>query len=202
LKDEGIRSIDDLLEAIGRGAKSHRQIINRFLPKELQEDLKTEKKNKEVIKKPVKRDTSGIKIDGLDGVMVRLAKCCSPIPGDEIEGYITRGRGVTVHTANCSFMNAIERDRRIEAKWDLAGKHVAVVTIEVQCEDKKGILADITTTISSSEVNILGANVKTSPGKKAVNLFRIEVSGLEQLELIKKAVKKVKGVISVNRYRA
>ncbi len=201
LKEEGIKSVDDLLEAIGRGTKSHRQIINRFLPKELQKELKAEKK-KDVIKKPVKRDPSGIKIDGLDDVMVRLAKCCGPIPGDDIEGYITRGRGVTVHTSNCSFIKAIERDRRIEARWDDGAKHAAVVMIEVQCEDKKGILADITTTISTLEVNILGANVKTSPGRMAVNLFQLEVSGLEQLELIKKAVKKVKGVISVNRYRA
>jgi len=201
LKKEGIKSVDDLLEAIGCGTKTYRQILNRFLPRDLQEDVVPDKKKVPTVRRQTRRDASGIKIDGLDDVMVRLAKCCNPIPGDEIVGYITRGRGVTVHTANCSFMKVIEINRRIDARWDDSCHHVAVVTIEVLCEDKKGILADITTTISSSEVNIMSANVRTLPGGRAVNLFQLEVSGLEQLDTIKKAVKKVKGVISVNRHR-
>ena len=202
LKKEGIKSIDDLLEAIGRGTKSYRHILNRFVPKDVQEEPAPEDKTKQVIKKQVKKDPSGIKIDGLDDILVRLAKCCNPIPGDKIKGYITRGRGVTVHTVNCSFVKDIDSSRSIDAKWDDDTKHLAVVTIEVVCEDKKGILANITTAISASEVNILGANVKTSPGSKAVNLFKLEISGLAQLEHIKKEVKKVKGVIGVSRYRA
>ncbi len=202
LKKEGIKSIDDLLEAIGRGTKSYRYILNRFVPKDVQEEPTPEDKIKQVTKKQVKKDPSGIKIDGLDDILVRLAKCCNPIPGDKIKGYITRGRGVTVHTANCSFVKEIDSSRSIGAKWDDDTKYLAVVTIEVVCEDKKGILANITTAISASEVNILGANVKTSPGSKAVNLFKLEISGLAQLEHIKKEVKKVKGVIGVSRYRA
>lgn len=202
LKKEGIKSIDDLLEAIGRGTKSYRHILNRFVPKDVQEEPTPEDKIKQVTKKQVKKDPSGIKIDGLDDILVRLAKCCNPIPGDKIKGYITRGRGVTVHTVNCSFVKDIDSSRSIDAKWDDDTKYLAVVTIEVVCEDKKGILADITTAISASEVNILGANVKTSPGSKAVNLFKLEISGLAQLEYIKKEVKKVKGVIGVSRYRS
>jgi len=202
LKKEGIKSIDDLLEAIGRGTKSYRHILNRFVSKDVQEEPAPEDKIKQVTKKQVKKDPSGIKIDGLDDILVRLAKCCNPIPGDKIKGYITRGRGVTVHTANCSFVKDIDSSRSIDAKWDDDTKYLAVVTIEVVCEDKKGILANITTAISASEVNILGANVKTSPGSKAVNLFKLEISGLAQLEHIKKEVKKVKGVIGVSRYRS
>lgn len=202
LKKEGIKSVDDLLEAIGRGTKTCRQILNRFLPRELQEEVAPDTKNIPAERKPSRRDPSGIKVDGLDDVMVRLARCCNPIPGDDIAGYITRGRGVTVHTANCSFMKGIEINRRIEAHWDDSCKQVAVVSIEVVCEDKKGILADITATISSSEVNILRANVRTIPDGKAVNLFQLEVSGLDQLDVIKRTVRKVKGVISVNRYRS
>jgi guanosine-3',5'-bis(diphosphate) 3'-pyrophosphohydrolase len=202
LKKEGIKSIDDLLEAIGRGTKSYRHILNRFVPKDVQEEPTPEDKIKQVTKKQVKKDPSGIKIDGLDDILVRLAKCCNPIPGDKIKGYITRGRGVTFHTLNCSFVKDIDSSRSIDAKWDDDTKYLAVVTIEVVCEDKKGILADITTAISASEVNILGANVKTSPGSKAVNLFKLEISGLAQLEYIKKEVKKVKGVIGVSRYRS
>ena len=201
LKKEGIKSIDDLLEAIGRGTKSYRHILNRFVSKDVQEEPAPEDKIKQVTKKQVKKDPSGIKIDGLDDIMVRLGKCCNPIPGDKIKGFITRGRGVTVHTANCSFIEGIDSSRSIQAKWDDITKCLAVVTIEVVCEDKKGILADITTAISASEVNILGANVKTSPSSTAVNLFKLEISGLEQLENIKKVVKKVKGVISVSRHR-
>jgi GTP pyrophosphokinase len=202
LKKEGIKSIDDLLEAIGRGTKSYRHILNRFVPKDAQEEPAPEEKTKQVIKKQVKKDPSGIKIDGLDDILVRLAKCCNPIPGEKIKGYITRGRGVTVHTANCSFVKDIDSSRGIDAKWDDDTKYLAVITIEVVCEDKKGILANITTAISASEVNILGANVKTAPDSKAVNLFKLEISGLAQLEHIKKEVKKVKGVISVSRYRS
>lgn len=202
LKKEGIKSVDDLLEAIGRGTKSYRHILNRFLPKDVQEEAAPEDKSKQIIKKQIKKDPSGIKIDGLDDIMVRLAKCCNPIPGDMIKGYITRGRGVTVHTVNCSFVKDIDSSRSIHAKWDDDTKYLAVVTIEVVCDDKKGILADITTAISSSEVNILGANVRTSPGSKAVNLFKLEISGQTQLEYIKKEVKKIKGVISVSRHRS
>jgi len=200
LKKDGIKSVDDLLEAIGRGTKSYRHILNRFLPKDVQEETSSEDKAKQIIKKHVKKDPSGIKIDGLDDIMVRLAKCCNPIPGDKIKGFITRGRGVTVHTVNCSFVKDIDCSRSIDAKWDDDAKYL-VVTIEVVCEDKKGILADITTAISASEVNILGANVKTSPGSKAVNLFKLEISGLAQLDHIKKVIKNVKGVISASRYR-
>jgi len=175
LKKEGIKSIDDLLEAIGRGTKSYRHILNRFVPKDVQEEPTPEDKIKQVTKKQVKKDPSGIKIDGLDDILVRLAKCC---------------------------VKDIDSSRSIDAKWDDDTKYLAVVTIEVVCEDKKGILANITTAISASEVNILGANVKTSPGSKAVNLFKLEISGLAQLEHIKKEVKKVKGVIGVSRYRA
>jgi GTP pyrophosphokinase len=197
---EGVKTFDDLFAAVGQGRISARQIVTKFIPREQKEEkpaAAADQKTPE--RRQVEKPEKGIRIDGLDNIMVRFGKCCNPIYGDRIKGFITRGRGVTVHTAHCSFLTWTDPERIITAQWDADGKHVASVPIEVFCEDKKGILADITSSIASTETNIVNAKIRTTPDKKAINIFNVEILNLGQLEAVVNAIKKVKGVLKVTR---
>jgi len=198
---DGIKSTEDLFAAVGQGRVRVRHIINMFLPEEAKDKKSAEKMTRGPEKKPARRVGGGIKIQGVGDIMVRFGKCCNPIPGDRIMGFITRGRGVTVHTFDCNFLETADPERVLDAQWERSFKHVAVVPIEVICEDKKGLLADVTSSISSTETNIINAKVKTTPDKKAVNVFEIEINGLKQLESVINAVKKVRGVLWAARRR-
>lgn len=193
-KDSGVKSVDAFFAAVGHGRVSVRQILNKFIPKELQDGKIAEKR-------AVRKTGKGIKIDGIDDVMIRFGKCCNPIPGDRITGYITRGRGVTVHAIHCPFVDLADPERAIDAQWDETCKHVAAVPIEVICEDKKGLLADITSSISSLETNIINAKVRTTPDKKAISVFEVEINNLKHLEAVINEIKKVKDVLKVTRLR-
>ena len=116
-------------------------------------------------------------------------------------GFITRGRGVTVHVVDCPFLETADPERVLDAQWDRDTTHLAVVPVEVVCEDKKGLLADVTSSISLTETNIINAKIKTTPDKKAISIFEIEINNLKQLESVMRAIKKVRGVLKVTRLR-
>jgi len=198
---DGIKSAEDLFAAVGQGRVRIRHVVNKLLTEESQADKAAEKKAKGSETKPGLRTMDGIKIHGVDDIMVRFGKCCNPIPGDRVMGFITRGRGVTVHVVDCPFLETADPERVLDAQWDKGITHVAVVPIEVVFEDKKGLLADVTSSISSTETNIINAKVKTTPDKKAVSIFVLEINNLKHLESVKHAVKKVRGVLKVTRLR-
>jgi len=199
LEKEGIKNIDDLFAAVGQGRIGIRHVINKFLPKESQEEKAAEKKTKRIQNKIDKKSGKGIEIQGIDDIMVRFGKCCNPICGDRIKGFITRGRGVTVHTVDCPFLQSVDPERIIAAQWNETCEHISVVPIEVICEDKKGLLASITASISVVETNIVNAKIKTTPDKKAVSTFDVEISSLEKLDAVIQEIRKVKGVLKVTR---
>lgn len=198
---EGVKNLDDLYAAIGQGRISVRQIINRYrnVAPAVTPTVSAETTSIQKIRETGEQEGSGIRIDGLDNILIRYGKCCNPIYGDRIKGFITRGRGVTVHTADCPFLSFADPERIINAQWDGRSRHVATVPIEVICEDKKGILANITAAIAAAEINIANATVRTTPDKKAVNVFMIDIMNLEQLEAVITAIKNVKGVLRVKR---
>ncbi|MEW6334156.1 MAG: ACT domain-containing protein, partial [Thermodesulfobacteriota bacterium] len=137
---------------------------------------------------------------GIDDVMVRYAKCCDPIPGDEIIGYISRGRGVIVHTANCPHVNDMDTERLVDVHWDVREKRDYLVQMRVICNDKKGVLADLSTAISTMDVNISHAETNTDQKSgKATCDFTVNVTDLQQFNRIIDAVRKVRGVVSVQR---
>jgi GTP pyrophosphokinase len=197
----GIKSAEDLFAAVGQGRVRVRHIVNKFITEESQADKTAEKKTQGSETKPDRRTGGGIKIHGVDDIMVRFGKCCNPIPGDRIMGFITRGRGVTVHTVDCPFLQTSDPERVLDAQWDRDTTHLAVVPVEVVCEDKKGLLADVTSSISLTETNIINAKIKTTPDKKAISIFEIEINNLKQLESVMRAIKKVRGVLKVTRLR-
>jgi GTP pyrophosphokinase len=200
-QNRGIKDGDDILAAVGTGKIKAKQILNKFLPKELQ----AERPPKSIINKLTRKNRikgdSGIKIQGMDDVLVRFGKCCSPLPGDKIMGFITRGRGVTVHTVNCYYLDEADPERKIEVQWDPSYKSVIPVNIEVICIDKKGLLAAITASISTAEANIRNAKVSTTHDKKAVSLFEVEVNNLTHLQAVIRSIEQVKGVLNVERIR-
>ncbi|MFH2011469.1 MAG: bifunctional (p)ppGpp synthetase/guanosine-3',5'-bis(diphosphate) 3'-pyrophosphohydrolase [Pseudomonadota bacterium] len=198
----GLQDVDDLLAEIGYGKLSVKQIIHRVIPQErLDEELTEEAILKKVAKKTRKKDSSGVRIRGIDDIMVRFGKCCNPLPGDNIIGYITRGRGITVHLSNCPTIIHSSSERTVDVEWDIEDKSMHLVRIRVTSLDKKGLLAAMSSSLASSEANVVNAQIHTTQEKKAVSIFEVEVSDLKHLQDIINSMQNIKGVINVERLR-
>jgi len=198
----GLHDLDDLLAEVGYGKLSVKQIIHRLIPQErLDTEFTEEAILEKVTKKAGKKDGGGVKIRGVEDIMVRFGKCCNPLPGDDIIGYITRGRGVTVHLSNCPTILHSVSERTIDVEWDIEDKSIHLVRIRVVCVDKKGLLAAMSSSIALSEANIINAQIHTTQEKKAVSIFEVEVSDLKHLQNIINSMQNIKGVINVERLR-
>jgi len=188
---------DNMLNALGNGSLSSQTAVSHIVPEE-----ETEKKP--MVEKVLERfrHERGIKIEGMGNMMFRFAKCCQPIPGEQIIGYITRGRGVTIHRADCpAAQELIEQpERTIPVSWDVSRDQTFVVNLEVHVEPRKNILVDITESIADSDTNVRGADINIGD-TTSVGYIVIEVNNLNQLEKVLKKIKKVKGVIAVSRAR-
>lgn len=148
------------------------------------------------------KSSHGILVKGEDGIMVKLAKCCNPIPGDPVIGYITRGSGISVHKADCPNVltnNPEEQRRLIEVTWDVATDAVYKVNILITTVDKPGIMVDIMMAISENKVNINNLNCHTDKRKIANILMGLDISNLDQLDVIMSRIKRIKGVYNVER---
>jgi len=191
--------VDDLLAAIGHGKLSPGQVTGRLF--RMAAPAAEEPSSLELPPKKGKEPSAGLKIKDLDDFLVRLANCCQPIPGDLITGYITRGKGVTIHRADCPYLASTETFRHIPAEWDGAGgpQKLYPVKIEVVTVDKPGLLADITGALKVAEVNVIKASVETTAEKKGMAQFTIQVSDQRHLEKVLGALKRLKEVISVRR---
>ncbi len=219
----GYRTEEDLLVGIGYGKVAVSQIVDRLLPPEkvaeTREAAAREQVNggggsqpsggllsqglgkvTEVAKKLVgKKSSSGVTIGGVDDVLVRFARCCAPVPGDPIVGFITRGRGVTVHTAGCDKALATDPERRVDVSWDVKGDFKRRVTLRVLTQDRPGLLADMSNIFSKKGVNISQANCRATGDERAVNTFEVVISDLKQLTDLMKTIERLQGVYSVER---
>jgi GTP diphosphokinase / guanosine-3',5'-bis(diphosphate) 3'-diphosphatase len=198
------QGVDDLIAAVGYGKVTANQIIGKILPQERLEQQREEQEEgrlKHLFKKITRGPKDALLIKGVDNVMVRYAGCCNPLPGDKVVGFITRGRGVTIHAADCQ--NAMDDDpnRKVEVEWDSTKEYSYPVRIRIYSDDKKGLLAEISTSISSNEANITNARVDTTEEKKAVSTFEMEIRDLNHLKKVIKALEKIKGVDRVERLR-
>jgi GTP pyrophosphokinase len=200
--DLGYKTVDDLYASVGYGKLSPGQVISHVLPRD---DIKTPAKpgalGKVLGKFSRRKPSSAIRIDGIDDVMVRFANCCNPLPGEPVTGFITRGRGLTVHTVDCSQVLASDPDRRIDVEWDMQRKSSRPVKIQVSCSDQKGMLVGISGAITDADANIVSASVFSRGEKKGTNMFEIDVQNLDHLNRVIREVKKVKGVYRVERLR-
>jgi len=195
-----LKTVDDLMASVGYGKISAKQILNRLLTAEgVKEDRPEGFVQKIVHKIQKKKEYKGIKIKGLSDMLIRFGKCCSPLPGEEIIGYITRGRGVTVHLKNCSYVRGADPDRLIEAEWENSEDINYIARLKITNIAKKGMLTDISAIFSQNEANILDADVHTTLDKKAISSFTVEVSDYMQLKNIISKIKSLKEVLKVER---
>ena len=148
-----------------------------------------------------RRGGAAVRVGGLDHVLVRFGQCCSPVPGDPVEGFITRGRGVTVHTRDCPRIFHLDPERRVPVTWDQEGGGFRQVKVRVVSENRTGLLAAISNTISAQGVNIDGGKITTSRDNRAVQTFELAIPDRKHLDAVMRAVSKVKGVLSVERVR-
>jgi len=198
-----LTSGEELLASIGYGKITAQQVIGRLAPEKLRTDEKKEEEGRleKVIKRMTSRPRGFVKIDGIDNVLMSFAGCCNPLPGDKIVGFITRGRGVTIHTTDC--INALTADtkRRIEARWALDEDATFPTRIRIYSADKKGMLAAISSSISGNKVNITGAHIKTTDDGNAESTFDIEIGNLKHLKKVINALQKIAGVLKVERIK-
>ena len=190
------KSIEDLFAAIGNGSKTPRKLIDLIQPAE--EVPQVGFVNKVIDRL---RGTKGIRIHGMDNMMFRFAGCCQPVPGEEIFGFITRGRGVTVHRADCPSAVHLYNEnpeRKIEVSWDTARGQSFVVQLRLVVEDRKNMLRDITQAIADADTNVRAAEMHAQD-TTAIGNFVVEVSNLTHLNRIVDKVRRVKGVLSVLR---
>ena len=198
----GYKTADDLIASVGYGKVTPLQVARYLLPKTELKDKKETIVTRLKRRIREKKAKSGILVKGLDDIMVRFAKCCNPLPGDPVVGYITRGQGITVHRTICPHALNMDPERRIELEWAPDTEESYPVRIHVLCDDRMGLLATITTAISEGKANILDAVVKTRADKRADCYFTIAVSDADHLENVINSVKKIKHVIKVSRLAA
>jgi guanosine-3',5'-bis(diphosphate) 3'-pyrophosphohydrolase len=202
LVDFGAQRPDDLFALIGYGKLSAKQLLGRLVPNGQLQEKPPEGPVASVVKRVLGGGDEKIKVRGFGDLLVFRARCCNPIRGEKIVGYITRGKGVSVHSAACpNVMNLLyDPERRIDVEWD-KGDAVARYTVKLtmEVEDRKGLLAAVSAKIADINTNIRNMEARTDEDKRARIDMTIEISDLKHLERVMKAVRGVEGVIGVER---
>src|SRR5271157_221296 len=190
---------EDLYAAIGYGRLSPKVVITKLVPPQEREKAKAALAEEKHVRKEHGTTKSGVRVQGLADVMVNFAKCCNPLPGDSIMGFITRGRGVTIHKEDCVNLQTTDSKRIVEVSWDEDQALRRIVRLGVQTENRTGMLATISGVFSSNDAEIVQANVKTLNDHEAHGIFMVSVRNLEHLTRVMNALKTVKGVEKVER---
>lgn len=193
-----------LYAAVGEGHVSTQSVIEKILSS-IHEDGDTEEV--EFVfptrgpSKPLLHSDSGVLVRGAPDILVKLAKCCTPVPGDAISGFVTRGQGVSVHQTSChNVQNMLnEPERMIEVEWSPSSKSVFLVQIQIEALDRSGLLSDVTRVLSEHHVNILSATVSTSQDRLALSRFVFEMSDVTHLDRVLNAVRRIDAVYDVYR---
>jgi GTP diphosphokinase / guanosine-3',5'-bis(diphosphate) 3'-diphosphatase len=208
-KELKLADADELVIQVGYGKVTTAQVVEKIVPEARGKDEHEPVASKSGVFRslfrrmtPRRHSTSGIKVAGEEDIMVRFAKCCSPLPGDPVVGFITRGRGVTVHRRDCDKALDLDPDRRVDVDWDGVSKAQHEVAIQVLCADKPGLLAHISQTFTDQNVNISQAHCRATDDGRAVNTFKAQVKDLDQLKTVIRALSRIKGVYSVDRVSA
>lgn len=199
-KEFSFHSVEDMIAQIGFGKISPRQVLGRLKP---MLGIKDEKPpglvGKMVGRFKRRKGDHGIKVKGVSDMLIRFANCCHPLPGEPVIGFITRGRGVTVHQRDCSHILNTDPERLVEVSWQASKEDIYLAKIRVTSVERKGVLSDISAILTQKDANIIEAQVKTTVDKKGIALFTIEVEDYNQLQDIMGAIKRVKNILIVER---
>jgi GTP pyrophosphokinase len=196
--ESGLAGADDVFVALGYGRLSLNHVVNHLLPEAgLKEGLKDKLLN------TIGRQSRGVTIKGVNDIMINMAKCCNPVPGDKILGFITRGRGLSIHTVDCPNIDELDydRDRMVEVDWDVKQATTHPVKISVVAQDRPGMLAKTSAAITAAEANISHAEIMTTDDKKAMFQFVVDVLDTVHLAKVLQQLERVEGVIQTRRMR-
>jgi GTP pyrophosphokinase len=201
----GLSSETELFVAVGYGKVSPRALCD-FLAPPKEGDKASEPpvsiregRIESLVRKVTGKDAQGIRLNGIDDVLVRYTKCCNPLPGDEIIGFITRGRGITVHRRNCPKAFDTDPERRVEISWDSRAKINRPVQIKVMTANRPGILATVGHTFHEQGINISEATCRAGDDGRATNTFTFLCSDLAQLKNVIRQLQRIPGVMAVER---
>lgn len=210
LRKFGFISIDDMFAAVGLAALSSSKIISR-LKEEYRKSLKPDEIDERLIEIAPRKFSEktralpdhGIVVKGIENCMVKLARCCTPVPGDEIIGYITRGRGVSVHSKDCPniSLNLDGENRLIEVSWHTKQSGSYMSDITITANDRPFLLSEIANIITEAKISMKALNARTTKDDQAIVNISIEISNIEQLEKIINRIQKIKGVLEIIRTR-
>ncbi|MGH7858622.1 MAG: RelA/SpoT family protein [Candidatus Binatia bacterium] len=203
LDELGFKEEDGLLAAVGYGRVTTHQVLAKiFTPDQLKEQVaKPEGALRKLFRMVARQQTSGVRVSGVEDMLVRFGRCCSPLPGERVVGFITRGRGVTVHAAECARVLESDPARRVDVVWDGDGAALRSIKVEVLSVDQPGMLAAVSKVISSSGINIARADVRTEGDQKAISGFHLMVRHADDLNRVMREIGKLRGVLRVSRVR-
>ena len=204
-----------MLAAVGHGGLKEGQVVNR-MQEEYRKDhkkqitdekvMETVSEAKEKEKVHIAKSKGGIVVKGIHDVAVRFSKCCSPVPGDEIVGFVTRGRGISIHRTDC--INVInlpedERARLIDAEWqqpeNVTGKEKYSTEIKIFANNRIGMFVDISKVFTERQIDITSMNVRTSKQGKATITMTFDISGIEELNKLSDKLKQINGILDIER---
>ncbi|WP_291650508.1 bifunctional (p)ppGpp synthetase/guanosine-3',5'-bis(diphosphate) 3'-pyrophosphohydrolase [Clostridium sp.] len=213
VKRYNIHSMEDLYASIGVGQISASSYISKLKEENITEKQSIESINKSIddhisksdkanINKKTSSNDYGVTVKGVNNLMVRFARCCNPVPGDEILGYITKGRGISVHRSDCSNLKALrdyDNGKTVEVSWGYSKGAAYVAEIQVRAEDRIGILSDIMMIITEAKLPLNALNAKSSKGNIAIINIKVKIDSIEQLRELMRKIRRLKGVMDVYR---
>ena len=198
--------IESLYAAVGDGHISSSSVVEKLISsigtEETHETPLTEMLSSGASPRIARRNASGVNVEGVDDVLIKLARCCTPVPGDPIAGFITRGSGVSIHRSDCvnvADLKFHQGDRIVKVSWDPGAKTIFLVNIQIEALDRARLLSDITRALSDQEVNILHAAVNTTKDQTAISRFTFEMADASHLDVVLASIRKIDGVYDVYR---
>ncbi len=194
----GLTTVEELLAQIGYGKVSAENVVRILFPREQKSSPSpTPKKSR---RSSIRPSSGGVLVEGLDDIMIRMARCCHPIPGDPIVGFISRGRGVIVHRKDCSRLRKAEIQRQIDVRWTEDDVNLHSVNLRIITENRPTLLSQISQVFDNLNIQISRANYR-SVGDESSNLFRCHISNVQQLQQLIRQISDIRGVIAIKRLR-
>jgi guanosine-3',5'-bis(diphosphate) 3'-pyrophosphohydrolase len=199
----GYSSFEDLYSAIGYGGITSKHVLQRVVD-EYKRNLKAEKADSTITRldikdRPKRKVTHGIEVEGIDNILVKFSRCCNPVPGDKIIGYITRGRGVSIHRRDCPNVKLYDDERLIQVKWEGLQAASFPVEVEISGYDRAGMLSEIINILGDMKTTIDAVNARATKSGIAVIDIVVEINDKQHLENIMQRLRRIQGVFEVRR---